>query len=89
MCFVCIFVDLLAKLLESAKENVNEADAKIPSSESSAFRRRHTSPADAQRNKEPDYTPDQLEQVKRIKKWKQNIKASRMQQRLLTPVLCY
>lgn len=68
MCFVCIFVDLLAKLLESAKENVNEADAKIPSSESSAFRRRHTSPADAQRNKEPDYTPDQLEQVKRIKK---------------------
>lgn len=63
--FLCL--DLLEKLVKSAKENINETDAKLPSGNTA--RRRHTSPADTERNKEPDYTPDQLECVKSIKKY--------------------
>jgi len=63
--------DLLEKLLSTTKENQNETDS--PQSETTYRRRKGTSPTGAKIDEpkaEPDYTHEQLECVKKIKKCK-------------------
>lgn len=67
-CFFCL-PDLLEKVLAAAKENKDENDS-IPTDGGSA-RRRTTAGKSPSRNEaksEPDYTPEQLQHVKRIKR---------------------
>lgn len=61
------FSDLLEKVLSQAKENINETESK-PTDGSSTRRRHGKSPSREEKRSEPDYTPEQLEHVKRIKR---------------------
>lgn len=60
-----IVLDLLEKLSTHAKGNANETDS--TPSESTARRRKPTSPTRKEEHTEPEYTQEQLECVKRIK----------------------
>lgn len=61
-------IDLLEKVLASAKSNSNETDS-IPSDGDTTRRRKAAaSPSRKPQSSEPDYTPEQLQQVKRIQR---------------------
>lgn len=65
-----VFVlDLLEKVLASAKDNSNESET-IPDGSGDTTRRRKSaaSPSRKPQSTEPDYTPDQLQHVKRIQR---------------------
>lgn len=61
--------DLLEKVLESAKDDKNETDS-IPADGDGARRRKSAaSPSRKPQSTEPDYTPEQLQHVKRIQRY--------------------
>lgn len=65
--------DLLEKVLKSTMDNTNEADGSIPTDGNSTRKRKTaTSPSRKPQPAEPDYTPEQLQHVKRIQRYKRN-----------------
>lgn len=62
-----LFVDLLEKVLSQAKENTNETET-MPTDGSARRRNVHKSPSRKEQPTEPDYTAEQLQHVKRIKR---------------------
>lgn len=63
-----VFIDLLEKVLESAKNSANETDSVPNDGDSTRRRKSAASPSRKPQPTEPDYTPEQLQHVKRIKR---------------------
>lgn len=60
--------DLLEKVLASAKNNSNETDSISSGGDPTRKRKSAASPSRKPQPSEPDYTPEQIEQVKRIQR---------------------
>lgn len=61
------FIDLLDKVLASAKNSSNETET-IPNDGDTIRKRKSAASPSRKQSSEPDYTPEQLQQVKRIQR---------------------
>lgn len=62
------YLDLLEKVLASAKDTSNDTETMPADGDTTRKRKSNASPSRKAQSSEPDYTPEQLQHVKRIQR---------------------